>query len=399
MFEGGEDIHALIFDPGQYSIRVGYAQEDTPRADIPAVIGVAPEAKSNNTASKPADQLKYYTDTTFLNISRANSEMISYMNNGIIENWNLFEKMLDYCYANVIQSSAENHPVFFTDAPLNPRVKREQLTELMFEKYQVPAMYMATNAALAAFANGKFNALVLDSGASYTTAVPILDGLVINNAVVKSPLAGDYITLKATEMLESMGIDLTPAHLIAMKEVVQDQEKPKFIKKTFTCPPTDSWMKYMTKRTVQDFQQTAIQISATSPSHYEFPTGYNRLFNQQHSQLTEGLFNHETLAVDKIVVTSISKCDLDVQPALYHSVVITGGNSLMKGFTERVEQEVRAKMPAAIKLKVRAVKGTTERRFEAWTGGSILASIGTFQQLWVSKRHYEEVGKHRINTL
>lgn len=43
MLYGGDEIGALVFDPGHQSLRVGYAQEDTPKAEIPAVVGVAPD--------------------------------------------------------------------------------------------------------------------------------------------------------------------------------------------------------------------------------------------------------------------------------------------------------------------------------------------------------------------
>lgn len=43
MLYGGDEIGALVFDPGHHSLRVGYAQEDTPKAEIPSVIGVAPD--------------------------------------------------------------------------------------------------------------------------------------------------------------------------------------------------------------------------------------------------------------------------------------------------------------------------------------------------------------------
>ena len=43
MLYGGDEIGALVFDPGHHSLRVGYAQEDTPKAEIPAVVGVAPD--------------------------------------------------------------------------------------------------------------------------------------------------------------------------------------------------------------------------------------------------------------------------------------------------------------------------------------------------------------------
>ena len=50
MLYGGDEIGALVMDPGHHSFRVGYAQEDTPKAEIPAVVGVGPD---NSTKLEP----------------------------------------------------------------------------------------------------------------------------------------------------------------------------------------------------------------------------------------------------------------------------------------------------------------------------------------------------------
>lgn len=109
-------------------------------------------------------------------------DLHSYMKDGMIENWDMFEKMMDYSYEKVeicfdylfllnfnvflqiIQSESQYHPVLFSESPWNQRSKREKLTEIMFEKYKVPAFFLVKNAALAAFANGRATALVIDSG-------------------------------------------------------------------------------------------------------------------------------------------------------------------------------------------------------------------------------------------
>ena len=49
----------------------------------------------------------------------------------------------------------------------------------MFEKYNVPAFFLVKNAVLAAFANGRSTGLVLDSGASHTSAIPVHEGYVL----------------------------------------------------------------------------------------------------------------------------------------------------------------------------------------------------------------------------
>lgn len=116
---------------------------------------------------------KYIVDTTFVNVARANMEVQTYMKDGMIDNWDLFEKVLDYTYAKVIASESQYHPVLFSECSWNVRTNRERLTELMFEKYNVPAFFVVKNAVLAAFANGRATALVVDSGATHTSAVPV----------------------------------------------------------------------------------------------------------------------------------------------------------------------------------------------------------------------------------
>lgn len=116
---------------------------------------------------------KHYIDTTFLNVPRSNMEIQTYMKDGMIDNWDLFEEVLNYTYAKVVSSKSEYHPVLFSEASWNVRTNREKLTELMFEKYNVPAFFVVKNAVLAAFANGRATALVVDSGATHTSAVPV----------------------------------------------------------------------------------------------------------------------------------------------------------------------------------------------------------------------------------
>ncbi|GJQ86854.1 hypothetical protein Trydic_g19522 [Trypoxylus dichotomus] len=415
MLYGGDEIGALVFDPGHHSLRVGYAQEDTPKAEIPAVVGVSPDnekiepevkQEGGNVTQTPAGW-KYYIDTTYLHTPRPSLELHSYMKDGMIENWEFFEKVIDHCYEKIIQSESEYHPVLFSESPWNVRSKREKLTEIMFEKYKVPAFFLVKNAALAAFANGRSTALVIDSGATHTSAVPVLDGYVLSNAVVKSPLGGDYLILRARELLESQGIDLTPAALITAKEVVRDKEKPKYTKKNMSFTPTTSWMTYMVKKTVQDFQQSILQVSespydervaAAIPTvHHEFPTGYHQDFGPERFKLAEGLFDHAMLGAGYIAATSAGMCDVDVRPALYSSVVLTGGNSLVQGFSDRLSKDLSSRTPGSMRLKMIAANGTVERRFGAWVGGSILASIGTFQQMWVSMQEYQESGKVQID--
>ncbi|KAJ1526861.1 hypothetical protein ONE63_008419 [Megalurothrips usitatus] len=433
MLYGGDEIGALVFDIGHQSLRVGYAQEDSPKAEIPAVVGIAEDGNSNavlqNDAmdiddKKPDNNItqngnKYFIDTTILHVARKGMEVTSYMKDGMIEDWDLFEKVLDYTYSKSIQSESMLHPVLMSEAPWNVRSKREKLTEIMFEKYQVPAFFLVKNAVLAAFSNGRATALVVDSGATHTSAVPVQDGFVLTQAIVKSPLGGDFISMQCKQYLQDSDIDLTPSYQIASKEAVKEKEKPRYVKKKIIPEVTQSWHNYMTKKVVQDFQISTLQISETPyddksvssiPSvHYEFPSGYHQDFANERFHIPEALFDpsivpmrgggvgNTMLGVGHIVTTSVGMCDVDVRPALYGSVVVTGGNSFIQGFPERLNRDLSMRIPSSMRLKMISANGCSERRFGAWIGGSILASIGTFQQMWISSQEYEEGGKGQVD--
>ena len=349
---------------------------------------------------------KYYIDTTFLNVPRSNCEIKTYMKDGMIDDWDLFEKVLDYAYKKVIMSESELHPVLFSEASWNTRQNREKLTELMFEKYNVPAFFLVKNAVLAAFANGRATALVVDSGAKHTSVVPVHEGYVLTQAVVKSPLGGDYLSMQCRQHLETQGIELTMGYAISGKDVVKERDPPRYTKRTLPENLTTSWQNYMLRQQLQDYQAAVVQVlespydervAAQIPAvHYEFPTGYHQDFGSERFKLAESLFDHTMLGAGSLASTCVSNCDADIRLALYGSVVVTGGNSLLPGFAERLNRDLSHRAPSNTRIKMIVANGTVERRFGAWIGGSILASIGTFQQMWISQQEYEEGGKTQV---
>lgn len=86
---------------------------------------------------------------------------------------------------------------------------------------------------------------------------------------------------------------------------------------------------------------------------------------------------------------SIFKCDLDIRRDLYGNVVLSGGTTMFPGIADRMQKELSALAPTSMKTKIVA---PPERKYSVWIGGSILASLSTFQSMWVSKQEYDESG-------
>lgn len=97
----------------------------------------------------------------------------------------------------------------------------------------------------------------------------------------------------------------------------------------------------------------------------------------------------EAAGIHETTFNSIMKCDVDVRKDLYGNIVMSGGTTMYPGIAERMHKEISALAPTSIKVKITA---PLERKYSVWIGGSILASLGTFQQMWISKQEYDEAG-------
>lgn len=415
----------MVFDAGSQSFRVGFAGEEYPKGDIPSYIAVQ-EALPDDTIEKQeameeGDNSKvqtkreknFFIGTTKIIVPRARTNMESFMKEGLIEDWELFEKIVEHSYENILYSNPSEHPVLFSESSWNDRARREKLTEIMFEKFQVPAYYLSKNVVLSCFAQGRTHGLMVDSGATQTSVVPVFDGYAVTHAVVKCPIGGDLITEQLAQMLDQQKIDVIPTYRIGGKEEVNEGEAPKWTPRKNLPQVTKSYDAFMKKMLLEDMAATMLQLCDTSidmdyvdklPSTpYAFPNGYTKEFGAERIKLPECLFDlgylkaegkkDGLMTVAQMAAASANLADIDIRPTLFSNVTVTGGNSLILGFTERLNYALATKCPPTIKLRVFAAPTQAERKYGAWIGGSILGSLGTFQQMWVSKAEYDESGK------
>lgn len=92
---------------------------------------------------------------------------------------------------------------------------------------------------------------------------------------------------------------------------------------------------------------------------------------------------------------ALSLVDVDIRAQLAHNIIVTGSSSLIPGLTERLYLEL-TKLHPGLKIRLHASGNSTERKYQSWIGGSVLSSLGTFHQLWVSKKELEEVGVDKL---
>ncbi|KAL9188572.1 hypothetical protein ACHAXT_006950 [Thalassiosira profunda] len=104
-------------------------------------------------------------------------------------------------------------------------------------------------------------------------------------------------------------------------------------------------------------------------------------------------YSESMLPLQKLVHKSLTQIlDIDLRKELSSNIIVAGGAYLFPNLDKRLSAELSKVLPSSNKYKVIASKNSVENRYSAWIGGSILSSLGSFQQLWLSKKEYEECG-------
>jgi actin beta/gamma 1 len=145
-----------------------------------------------------------------------------------------------------------------------------------------------------------------------------------------------------------------------------------------------------------DFDQEMINSAESSgvEKSYEMPDGNVLVIGNERFRCPEVMFQpamigKEDRGIHDITFQTITQCDIDVRRELFSNIVLSGGTTMFPGMADRLAKELTSLVPPNMKVKIIAAP---ERKYSVWIGGSILASLQTFQEMWISRAEYEDAG-------
>lgn len=367
----------VVIDNGSGTIKAGFAGDEEPKCIIPNYVGrpkyirvMAGGLEGDTFIGRSAQQHRGLLSIKYP------------MEHGTVVDWNDMELIWRYIYSKEqLQTFSEEHPVLITESPVNPRRNRERTAEILFESFNVPALFISMQAVLSLYASGRTTGVVLDSGDGITQAVPIYEGFAIPLSIVRTDVAGRDITKFLKFLIRKEGLTLnTTAEFEVVKELKEQ-----------ACYIATNSMK-----TSDDLNSAGDpeRMSYTLPDGRTIDIGTSSRIKAPEVLFRPDLIGSESEGIHEVLVNSIAKSDLGLRKTFLENIVLSGGSTLFKGFGERLLSEVRKAVPRNSHIKIFS---SPKRLYSTWTGGSILANLGSFKRMWVSKREYEEEGQRAIH--
>lgn len=342
-----EDLQTMIFDLGSYNYRIGYSGNDRPSFIFPPI-----KFKENN-------------DYEFLTSQKGDGFFIDIKN---------FEDFFDdFISDKELNQTLNQGSILFSEPIIHEKNQRMNLTQFLFEKYEIGGLFFCNNSVLSSFSYGKSSCLVFDSGHSQSNVVPVHDGMIIKNAINFFNLCGKNVDeLIINEMIRKQSDEWDKWNILEKIQILSDIKD-----RIFTPDENDMNKKYILP------DKKSIEINDE----------FNSLIKKE---IESKLFNDE-INLKTIILKSISSVLIDIKKELINNIFICGGNSLIfNNYFNDLKDSLVKQLVSGTVVKLTTHPSKIERSLASFLGASIISSLNIYKETIVKKEEYEEHGANII---
>ena len=419
---GGDDVNAVVLDVGSSNFRAGFSGEDVPRIFEQSTFRFPLDAdvdmgSGNRAAYSPANFLFPSPEC------RLKHAVLPDPKAGIHDlDSEVLEQIIQYSFFNprrTLNIDVTDSPFIMTEPNKTDERYRRTCLESVFEKFGFPAASLLKRACGSAFASGKQSGLVVDVGASMTSITPVYDGFVLKKpTAIFYGIGGDLLDNILDELLRKKRVNVVPfykqtqgvdtKYLNASRLAVVREIKHEVCKLSGTSLSS-----------VTGYANWHLSLQGEGASApCKLPDGTEVDLAPFHQVLPELLFDPTPIhsiphmahfvngfnGIGTAALECVANCDIDARKAISSDVILCGGSSLFANMPDRLLKFLQspdngkgASLVPIVKPKVTATPVAVDRMSTSWLGCSIVASCATFQQMWISRRQFEEEGFDRVS--
>eukprot|EP01084_Bolivina_argentea_P144106 252918_1 len=372
--EQEEESNAIVIDVGTYATKAGHAGQQYPSVYI--------------CRNDSEFQVNKYP-----------------MQECMVTDWNKWQHLIENVVHERLHVTPEEHPIFMTEPPLNPKWNREKMTQIVFEHLNCPSYFISIKNVLGLYAYGHTTGIVIDSGYDTTHCVAIYEGYALPHNISTIPIGGKHVTEYLMKHLpfkspnkctlisgfyndlqklssysrfdNQMYVNLTSSYfgrlagLTDIAERIKRQSKYVYIEDSIPC-----YNDYNKKgcKNVELPDGSIIEIDEAVLKDCTEKVLFNKNSNEYH--------------LGGIWYNTQMYCDVDIRRVMRENTFLIGGNTVFENMDRRVQKEMECRGP----IERHRCYGKPNREIFSWIGGSILASLSTFTDMWITKMEYDESG-------
>lgn len=364
----------IVLINGSSSIKVGFGGEEDPRVVFPTIVG-------HPKYSPPGEKVD-----SFVGEEAKKKAGILILKNpiihGIFQNWDDVESLWHHTFYNELHIDPSEHPVLFTEARINSKESHQKMVQIMFETFNVPSLCLEMQPVLSLYTTGELTGVVLESGDTTTSIVPIKDGRPIIDSISYPDLTGHNVTMYLQKIMSDLILQLDKWKTTENNHRIND------IKKKCSYVALD-----------YDEELQKAKISNMCEMVYKDEVSNEQItINDERFRGPELLFRPfmndlEVNGFHQLVFESINKCDKEIQNDMFSHIFTSGGNTLFDGLPQRLEKEIKNLAPKGTNVKVERVHS----KYPAFKGGSLLVKSESFSKKLIKGDSYRDVGPEIIS--
>ncbi|KIK04611.1 hypothetical protein K443DRAFT_92943 [Laccaria amethystina LaAM-08-1] len=384
--------HPLVVDNGTGFVKVGYAGSNFPEHVFPSIIG-RPILRAEERVGSALIKDIMIGDEAASN--RNYLQVTQPMEHGIVKNWEDMKHLWDYTFDEKLRVDTRGRKILLTEPPMNPKVNRQRMCQVMFEEYGFQGVYVAIQAVLTLYAQGLTTGVVVDSGDGVTHIVPVYDGYAMPHLTRRLDIAGRDVTRYLIKLLLMRGYAFNRT---------ADFETVREIKEKL-C-----YVSYDLELDTRLSEETTVLVES-----YTLPDGRTIKVGSERFEAPECMFQPHLVDIEQpgvagtfLPVYSIQTAPVDVRTELYKHVVLSGGSSMYPGLPSRLEKEMKQLYLTRVlggdptrlnKFKIK-IEDPPRRKHMVFLGGAVLADIMKGREdFWISREEWLEKGVAALDKL